>query len=137
MVVESHYTADSSVVEYLNVFELFSVIVFSLEYLLRVWAIPASPAYGKDVGSRLRFMLTPMMLVDLLAVLPFFVPLAGLGDGRFLRALRLLKVGRVLKLGRYSSSLQMIGRVMGRKKADLLSTLFVLAILLFLASMII
>jgi voltage-gated potassium channel len=135
IVIESHHAADSAVVEYLNLFEFFSVIVFSLEYLLRVWAIPASPAYGEDVGSRLKFMCKPMMLIDMLAILPFFVPFAGFGDGRSLRALRLLRVGRILKLGRYSTSLQMIGRVLRRKKADLLSTLFVLSVLLFFASM--
>ncbi len=134
MVVESHYAEDSEMLERLYWFELFSVIVFSVEYLLRLWAIPASPEYGENLGSRIRFMLTPMMLIDLFAVLPFFLPFTRLSDARFLRILRLLRLGRVLKLGRYSKSMQLILRILGRKKADLLSVLFVLGLLLTVAS---
>ena len=134
MVVASHYGPHEAMTVTLQQFELLSASVFALEYALRVWAIGAAPDLEETHGGRLRFALSPMMLVDLLAILPSLIPVFGMLDARVLRLARLFRVGRVFKLGRYSGSLQLIGRVFRQKRADLLSTLMVLAILLFVAS---
>jgi voltage-gated potassium channel len=114
-------------------FEYFSVAVFSLEYLLRVWSCVEDPLYAHPVFGRLRFALTPLALVDLLAVLPFYLPFVKM-DLRMLRILRIMRIMRLAKLGRYSDSLQTLGRVMGSKKEQLISTVFILVILLVIAS---
>ncbi|MEX2121639.1 MAG: ion transporter [Pirellulales bacterium] len=57
-------------------FEIASVAVFTVEYLLRLWSCTASPNYADSLG-RLRFALTPMAIVDLLAILPFYLPFAA------------------------------------------------------------
>ena len=114
-------------------FEAASVAVFTVEYLLRLWSCTASPRYASPVLGRVRYALTPMALVDLLAVLPFYLPARGL-DLRGLRALRLMRVFRVAKVWRYSTALQTLGRVVMAKREQLLATLFTALMLVVVAS---
>jgi len=116
-----------------NIFELVSVIIFSVEYVARVWSIVETPAYQKPVSGRLRFMITPLALVDLLAILPFYLPFTGV-DLRFLRIMRMMRIFRVAKLGRYSQSLQMLQRVITVKKEQLVCSLFILLLLVIIAA---
>lgn len=116
-------------------FEAFSVAVFSVEYLARVWSAVEHPDYGRS-GSllgRLRFAVTPLAVVDLLAVLPSLLPMLGF-DLRLLRGIRLFRLVRILKLTRYSRSLQMLGRVFRRAREQLLLTLSGVAFVLLVAS---
>ena len=115
----------------LAVFELFSVAVFSLEYLLRLWAVVESPRYRDAVLGRLRFMKSPLAIVDLLAVLPFYLPMVTQVDLRMLRALRLL---RVFKFTRYSKSLRTLEDVVRRKRAQLGIALFTVLLMMVLAA---
>jgi len=114
-------------------FEVFSVAVFTAEYVLRVWSSTAGGRYEGSVRGRLRYALTPMALVDLLAILPFYLEFLTV-DLRFVRSLRLIRLFRAFKLARYSSSLQTLGRVLTSKREELLVTLFVVLILLIFAA---
>jgi voltage-gated potassium channel len=115
--------------DFLNWFELFSVIVFTAEYLSRLWSCTVHPKYAHPVKGRVRFALTPMELVDLLAILPFYLPFLGV-DLRFLRILRLLRIFRVAKLGRYIESIHLFKKVLQKKKEELVLTLGVVVFLL-------
>jgi len=128
--VESIYNSYAFI---FNAFEIFSVAVFSLEYILRVWSCTENPRFRNPVRGRLRFMLTPMALVDLLAVLPFYLPFAS-ADLRFMRAMRLFRLFRVLKLARYSESLQTFIDVLRLKKEELVLMFFSIMILLIISS---
>jgi voltage-gated potassium channel len=111
-------------------FELFSVAVFSLEYVLRVWSVVEEEKYRHPVGGRLRYMGTPMALIDLFAVLPFYLPMLGV-DLRLLRILRVFRLFRLFKLARYISALNMINKVFHEKREELtISLIFTLFILL-------
>ena len=114
-------------------FEVFSIVVFSVEYVLRVWSCTLSPRFRHPLTGRLRFMASPLAVIDLLAVLPFYLPFLGI-DLRFVRAVRLFRVLRVLKLGRYWKSLRLIGSVVREKRAELLMTLALSALLVVLSS---
>jgi len=114
-------------------FEWFSVAVFTLEYLARIWSAPADPRYAGAVRGRLRYALTPMALIDLVAVLPFYLPFLGL-DLRIARALRLMRVFRIAKLGRYVHALRIIGTVVRSRREELAVTTFLLMLLLLIAS---
>ena len=78
-------------------------------------------------------MVTPLALIDLMAVLPFYLPFV-FPDLRFMRALRLFRLFRVLKLARYSTSLQTFVDVLRLKKEELLLMLFAIMILLVVSS---
>ncbi len=115
-------------------FELFSIVVFSIEYLLRLWCCVAAPAgmYSHPVKGRLKWMATPLALIDLAAVAPFYLSLVVPGlDLRFLRAFRIV---RLLKLTRYFPAMSMLGRVVSQQGRALASAALVMFILLIIAS---
>lgn len=115
-------------------FEHFSVGVFTIEYLLRLWSCTSNPRYSRPVIGRLRYALTPLVIIDVLAITPFYLPMLIPLDLIYVRAIRLFRFVRVLKLGRYSHSLQLLGAVLRNKKEDLLVSLVVIIVVLFVAS---
>ena len=117
----------------LNQFEVFSVVVFTIEYLARIFCCVVKKNYSKAIRGRLRFMVLPMSLVDLFAILPFYLPFIGV-DLRFIRILRLLRIVRVAKIGRYYSSLNLIVRVIRSKKEELILTSALMMMLLVMSS---
>ena len=119
--------------DWLAGFEIFSVTVFVIEYMLRVWSCTANRRFRRPVRGRLRFALTPLAIVDLLAVLPTLLLWAGV-DLRFLRLVRLARLMRLAKLGRYSRALQAIWQVVRSKRAELLMALMWMGVLLVMAS---
>lgn len=112
-----------------HAFDLFSVGVFTVEYLLRVWtAVELGDARFKHpVWGRLRYMATPLAIVDLLAVLPFFLGIFVELDLRTLRVLRLL---RIFKLTRYSSAMHMLVAVLRQEARAVGAILFILIVLM-------
>lgn len=116
-----------------DVFDRFSLIVFSIEYFLRLWACVENPRYSRPVSGRLRYMFTPLALVDLVAILPLFFPFAG-ADLRSVRALRLLRMLRVFKFSRYSRGVAVMLEVLRKRKEELVAALGMLVTLLIVSS---
>ena len=114
-------------------FDAFSVTIFTIEYFLRLWTCTEIPKYKSPISGRFRYSLSPMMLIDLVSILPFFIPVLGV-DLRIIRAFRLFRLFRLLKMGRYSQSLTKLGNVIKSKKEELSITLFAGLILLIIAS---
>lgn len=114
-------------------FELFSVGIFTLEYLGRAWACVQDVNYASPITGRLRYLRKPLAVIDLLAILPFYLPLLGV-DFRFLRVLRLMRLLRIFKLGRYYRAVQLIGDVLRSKKEELVLSSCVMGVLLLAAS---
>ncbi|MCQ8902754.1 MAG: ion transporter [Methanothrix sp.] len=116
-----------------DAFEIFSVAVFTLEYILRVWSCTADPRFSDPIRGRFRFMRTPLAVVDLLAFLPFYFPFV-LPDMRVLRAVRIFRLLRVMKLARYTESVDLFIDVLRMKKDELVLVLVSLMILLLVSS---
>jgi voltage-gated potassium channel len=117
---------------FLRRFEVFSIVVFSIEYLLRVYT--ATQKYEKSKFPRLRYIVSAEALIDLAAVIPFYLPFVTVLDLRFLRIFRVLKIMRIFKLGRYSEAMITIGRVLKKEKERLIATVFLTIIMIFVAS---
>lgn len=116
-------------------FELLSVAVFTIEYIGRIWASIDNPQYNGPITGRLKFAARPLLLVDLLAILPFYLALGGIqADLRFLRALRLIRLFRLLKLARYSTAMQSFALVIHEKKEKLVLAFSANGLLLVIAS---
>jgi len=116
----------------LNIFEIFSIIVFSIEYLLRIWTSPYK--YPNSRIPYIRFIFSFMALIDLFAILPFYLPFITGIDLRFIRIFRLFKLFRIFKLNRYNNSFDIISRVLKKEKDKLLMTLFITGLLILFAS---
>lgn len=111
-------------------FEIGSVAVFTVEYGLRLWVSTEHPALARMTPwrARRRFATSPLAVIDLLAILPFFLALVlPLVDLRVLRIFRLL---RLLKLARYSPALATLGRVVADERRALLAGLLIMVALL-------
>ena len=114
-------------------FEWASVAIFTIEYATRVAVCTVDPAYREPIRGRVRFALSPLALVDLLAIAPAYLPFFA-ADMRSVRALRLLRVFRIFKLARYSRAVRSLGQAIESKLPELGVMLFTLTIILVFAS---
>lgn len=114
--------------------ELFSIIIFSIEYLLRLWTADLAFAKAEPIKSRLKYIFSFMGLIDLLSILPFYLPYLMKIDLRVVRVLRLFRLLRLFKLNRHSTALGLIVKVMKKTKSDILVTVFIVAFLLVMAA---
>ncbi|MCO4746170.1 MAG: ion transporter [Proteobacteria bacterium] len=116
------------------VFDTFSSLFFTVEYVARLWICNLDDAYKGGIRGRLRYMVSIMALVDLVAILPFYLPFLITMDLRILRAIRLLRLVRILKMGRYAHAVRTLTNVISRKKEELAMTWLVLVLLLTMSS---
>ena len=115
------------------VFELFSVLFFTLEYLARIYSIVEHPKYGGWRG-RLKFMVTPLAIIDLLAFIPFYFVFLPF-DLRYLRIFRLMGLFRMFKVARYLKALKVFQQVIADRAEHLiLSIIFIFFMLIIISS---
>jgi voltage-gated potassium channel len=115
-------------------FDLFSVIIFTIEYLLRLWSSNHDPKYRHPIWGRLRYMLTPGALIDLLAFLPFYLVSVVTLDLRIIRMLRLLRFLRLFQLTAYLQATQLIINVFKKRANELVLSLILMLFLIIIAS---
>lgn len=120
----------------LSLFEVITVAIFTVEYLLRLWcSIERESAANKTAfQARVHYVFSFHAIIDLLAILPFYLLLFGAFgsvDMRFLRAVRLL---RVLKLTRYSAALNMVFIVFRENGRALAAAFLILVTVMLLAA---
>ncbi len=118
---------------YFQAFEIFSVAVFSIEYGLRLWTAVEVPFLKRLPAwrARLKLALRPALLIDLAAILPFFLSMLLNIDLRVLRALRLL---RFFKLSRYSPAMHTLLRVVVNEQRALIGAGLLLTTVVLFAS---
>lgn len=114
-----------------RVIEILSVAVFTVEYVLRVWVSVEDETLAGVSYPRLRYLASPMALIDLIAILPFYLGFFLKID---LRALRVLRLLRILKLTRYSAALSMLMDVLRAESHAFFAGFFILLVLLILAA---
>lgn len=102
--------------------ELFCVVIFSLEYLLRIFVADSKP----------KFIFSFFGIIDLLAILPFYLSFGV--DLRSLRALRFLRLFRVLKLVRYNKAMNHFTRAIKTAKEEILLFIFITLILIYFSA---
>ncbi len=104
-------------------FEIFSVIIFSIEYLLRVWS-----------SGKISFALRPLMIVDLLAIIPFYLVIFSPGAFEFTRVAQILRLFRIFKMERYFEEGHQFLQVIRSKVPELKIMIYVLSILILISS---
>lgn len=120
-------------IDYLN---LAIVSIFAFEYLARLWVAGEDPRY-KGVRGRLRYMLTPYAIADLIAFLPellwIILTPAGVGDD-VLILLRVLRLARLVKLARFIPAFDVLGATVQRAGTQLLTTLAMALALVYISA---
>ena len=136
VILESVASIEARYGDALALFESVTIAVFSVEYVLRIWSSieVSSAASRQPIRARLRYALSFHAVIDLLAILPFYLLLFGVFgvvDLRFLRAIRLL---RVLKLTRYSAALNMLFMTFQENGKALAAAFLILVTIMLLAA---
>ena len=113
--------------------QLFTVSIFTIEYLLRLWSCPESQdkRYHHPVKGRLNYMLSPMAVIDLIAILPFYLSMFLNLDLRILWLFRLL---RLFKLARYSPAISILVAVISTERIAITAAVFFLGLVLVFAA---
>ena len=114
-------------------FEVFSVTVFSIEYIARVWSCVDQKGLRKsNFKIRIRYIFSLPAIIDLMAILPSIIALIAPSiDLRFIRALRII---RLLKFSRYSSSINSLLFVIWDQRKSFGAAYFILFIALIISS---
>ncbi len=117
----------------LDFFEFFSIFIFTVEYIARIYSSVEHPKYSKIVSGRIRYMFRPMLFVDLLAILPFYLAVLGL-DFRSLRVLRVIRIFRLLKLIRYVKALDRIRTALINKSNEIIVALSLIGFMVLISA---
>ena len=115
-----------------DIIEVVSVVVFSIELVVRFWTAPEAPNYH----GRFRFLFRPMMMIDILAVIPSLLVFLGV-DLRFMRVLRMFRLLRLAKLARYMQAMDSIVDAVKDKKDELVASFAIMIVLLLTSSSIV
>lgn len=136
MVIIDTFDVSEGFRKFLNIFEIISVIIFTVEYILRLWTADMLRPDKKPFWARLRYAVSFMALIDLFAIIPFYLPYLIPIDLRVLRTFRVIRIFRLFKVNRYTNSLSTIGRVIKNKAHQLISSILVVSVLIVIASII-
>ena len=110
-------------------------IVFTIEYVLRIITADFLHPNSGPLAARLKYIFSPMAIVDLIAILPFWLPVLLPSTMLGLRALRLVRLLRIFKLNRYFDAMKVIGDVIVAKRRELLGSFFFIALLMLISSL--
>lgn len=134
IILESVHSINEQYHRFFLLLERFSIVVFSLEYGLRIWTAVENPKYN---FRRANYLASPIAIIDLLSILPFyldvvlgFVPIELL----FLRIIRLFRLFRLLKIARYLKALNIMHAVLKERKEQILVSIMFILFLLVIVS---
>jgi len=135
IILESVTSIEQQFAHIFKAFDTFSVIIFTIEYFARLWSCVDLPDYEDKekhaVKLRLKYMLTPMAIIDLVAILPFYLSMFFALDLRVLRVFRLL---RIFKLTRYSAAMKILISVLKEEMPALVAAYFIMFTVIVLAA---
>jgi voltage-gated potassium channel len=116
-------------------FETISVVIFAIEYSLRLWTAVEDPRFGAKgpLWGRLRYALSPVMLIDFLSFAPSFIGIF-IPSALDLRVLRLFRLLRLMKIARYSPALSTLIEVVKAERRALLGTLLLIVCIMMISA---
>ena len=102
-----------------NLFDLISVMIFSVEYGMRLYVSDVTHPSSSRFKSMLKYMFSGYGIIDALAILPFYLPFFLAVDLRILRILRFMRFARLFAITRYNKSLNVIWDILRKKRTEL------------------
>ncbi|MCA9816119.1 MAG: ion transporter [Candidatus Obscuribacterales bacterium] len=106
-------------------------VLFTIEYLARLWSSGEDPRY-KGAFGKLRYMVTPAALIDLLVIIPFFL----LSNSNYFlaRFVRLFRLFALAKFGRYSEALLLVQDAVWSRRHELFMSFILTSVILLVSS---
>ena len=118
-----------------NIIEWSTVIIFTIEYILRLWTADFLYPKRSFWGARLAFIFSFFGLVDLLAILPSYLPLIFPAGAVAFRMFRVIRIFRLFKVNAKSDAFNVIVDVLKDKRKQLFSSIIMILILMVAASL--
>jgi voltage-gated potassium channel len=131
------YTVPSIAIKYwfpINVTITFCLLVFTAEYILRLWSCTTAPTSRARTAERLRYATGFFMIIDLISIIPLFFPFFFPKDFALLRTFRLLSIFKLGRYARYSDSLALLKRVIFKKREIFTIMVFFLVFVILFSS---
>ncbi len=118
----------------INVTITFCLLVFTAEYILRLWSCTNAPTFRVRTAERLRYATGFFMIIDLISIIPLFFPLFFPKDFALLRTFRLLSIFKLGRYARHSESLALLKRVIIKKREIFTLMVFFLVFVILFSS---
>ncbi len=127
----STYEVSEKYTDIMHTAELITVIIFTVEYILRVWTAQYLNPLAKPAEVRIKYIFSVSGLIDFLSFAPFYVPEIFFPGGVIaFRMFRVIRILRLFRINRYNDSMNVISTIIKRKKKLLLSSVFIILILM-------
>ncbi len=131
----STYEEYASYAKHLDSLEIFTVVVFTIEYALRLWTAKyLYPEEESPLRAAIRFIFSFYGMIDLLTIIPYFVPMVISGAIAF-RVLRVFRIFRLFKINAQYDAFNVIADVLKEKKDQLISSVCLIMILMLASSL--
>ena len=115
--------------------EQLTVAFFAVDYILRLWTAPALHPKLSDPKAMLKYALSFSGVVDLLSFLPYYLPIFFPSGAVAFRMFRAVRIFRLFRVNAYYDSLNVITQVISGKRQQLLSSVFILLVLMVASSL--
>lgn len=120
----------------LNVIEFVTIILFTIEYILRVWTADyLYPDEKNALKARLRFVVSAYGLIDLFTIIPYFLPFIFPAGAVAFRIFRVIRIFRLFKINAQYDAFNVIASVLKEKKNQLISSMCMILILMLASSL--
>jgi voltage-gated potassium channel len=117
---------EKDLAEYFHIFNTVNIInvsIFTIEYILRIYSVGFNPRI-----KRINYMLRPMMLIDLIAILPFYLSIFNMDFG-FLRALRVIRIFKLFRLAKFAEFDTLLISIVKDKKEEFIFIVITLLVI--------
>lgn len=116
--------------------EYFAVMVFTIEYILRIWTSEYLYPHCSKLRAASKYIFSIIGIIDLLAILPFYFQYITEIDLRSLRLVRLVRIFSIFKFARYTNAFNTISEVLIKNSHQLLLSIFILVVFMIITSLI-
>jgi len=120
---------------YYVIIDTISIIVFTIEFIFRIWTASLMFPNLSPFRSRIKYITSAKAIIDFIALFSFYLPLFTTHNIKIIRIIRLFRILSLLKINRYSHALEDLGNVIKRKSIQLLSSIFIVGVLIIFSSL--
>lgn len=134
VIMETDPAIGSNYQHYFRIFESFSIFIFTVEYILRIWTITYKQGYTHPIYGRLKYICSWGGLIDILSILPFYLHYSRILDLRIIRIFSLFRFLKIIRFKRYQEAAKIFKNVFVHKKEELLMCLLLTVMIIVVTS---